>query len=152
VVKARALRYFGRAGIWIVTGIAIVILTYLCVGYVTDRSVDSAVSAVKKENAIRNSRGCARNQLPRAYLILRATEVDSATAAQAADTFQILWCERTYALHRSPEAPAVFLPVTASDCFLDLFKRGWWGDPSKPGRHEPFTDPTRLNRLCRAIL
>lgn len=91
--------------------------------------------------ATQTSKGCARNQIQRGYLLNRATELQNTKSAEhAPHLFRIVWCERTYA--RGYKGSVIYLSPPAQRCFLELMRRGHWDDK------EPITDPTAILPFC----
>lgn len=113
---------------------------------VAEQSAHAASEAVAGQAA----KGCARNQIQRGYLLLRAQEFGPEVNAprgrasvtdHAPNLFYLVNCEASYT--PGYHGPAFRLPPEASQCFLRLMADGYWND------HEPFTDPDRLRAICR---
>jgi hypothetical protein len=96
-------------------------------------------------NADQLQAGCARNQVIRGYLILRAgdPDADGVTTTLAPDLFRIVWCERSFAIDY--KGPPVFLPADGQRCFLALERRGFWN------HRDPFTDRQELLKACQRL-
>jgi hypothetical protein len=100
----------------------------------------SAARSALRATAVQQAQGCARTQVLRGYLTLRAGEVESPTADEAAELFRIVDCDATFRV--GYEGPSVYLGSEGAFCFLRLLTHGYWRT------HEPFTNPQRLAATC----
>lgn len=125
--------------------LAVGILTYA----VSDHAANAATEASEKRirdaqaNAqIAAAAGCDRNQIQRAYILLRSREVKSPTADVAEGYFSIVDCKETYVerVNIDPSRP-VYLSIPLQECFLKLVADQGFGLHAE----NVTTDPKKLH-------
>lgn len=131
---------FGLYGLVTVLIALIAVGSYLGAAAAGKEGGLSGAKAALDVTAVQLTKGCGRTQVTRAYLKLRAHEVNSLTAQNADELFRVVWCERTYAPNY--DGPTVYLRQHDEQCFLALLRAGYWNN------REPYTDPARLQRVC----